>query len=112
MYLLKYSWGIWLSQKLQARKSSFLEYKNLKKITLKGSRDSKDLSVKVDFVESKRWSREEFLCTFSLTNAVQMFVRFWTLFCQGLHWRGYGRGYMNWRQTMILYLLLHLVRDL
>lgn len=103
MYLLKYSWGIWLSQKLQARKSSFLVHKNLKKITLKGSRDSKDLSVKVDFVESKRWS---------LTNAVQMFVRFWTLFCQGLHWRGYGRGYMNWRQTMILYLLLHLVRDL
>jgi len=30
VHVLKYSWGIWLSQKLQARKSSFLVHKNLK----------------------------------------------------------------------------------
>lgn len=37
----------------------------------------------------------DFLCRFSLKNAVQMVLRIWTLSCCGLHWSWYGRDYIT-----------------
>lgn len=81
MDLIKYSWGIRLSQK--ARKSSSLVHKNLKKLD-KGSADSKDLSLTVTFVESRGWSREQFSLYVFSAKPLLDFRLSW----QGLLWMG------------------------